>query len=107
MVVSLDKAQRLICASVLGACLALAATPALAENRQDEQELYNQLTLFGDVLEQVRRNYVDAPSDKELIEAALSGMMASLDPHSAICRRKTLKICRLKPKANLAVSALK
>ena len=58
-------------------------SPAAAENRLDEQELYNQLSLFGDVLEQVRRNYVDAPSDKELIEAALSGMMASLDPHSA------------------------
>ena len=57
--------------------------PAYGENRLDEKELYNQLTLFGDVLEQVRRNYVDAPSDKELIEAALSGMMRSLDPHSS------------------------
>ena len=57
--------------------MAVTATPTHGENRQDEQE-YNQLTLFGDVLEQVRRNYVDAPSDKELIEAALSGMMASL-----------------------------
>ena len=70
------KAQRLIGVFIIIAGLALAATPSSAENRQDEQELYNQLTLFGDVLEQVRRNYVDAPSDKELIEAALSGMMA-------------------------------
>ncbi|MGB0699253.1 MAG: S41 family peptidase, partial [Parvibaculales bacterium] len=98
MVVSLDKAQRLICASVLGACLALAATPALAENRQDEQELYNQLTLFGDVLEQVRRNYVDAPSDKELIEAALSGMMASLDPHSAYLPPKNFEDMQVETK---------
>jgi carboxyl-terminal processing protease len=60
----------------------LAMTPALAD-RTDEKELYEQLTLFGDVLEQVRRNYVDAPSDKELIEAALSGLMSSLDPHSS------------------------
>ena len=62
--------------------LALAPQPAMAD-RADEQALYEQLTLFGDVLEQVRRNYVDAPSDKELIEAALSGMMSSLDPHSS------------------------
>ena len=45
--------------------------------------LYEQLTLFGDVLERVRAEYVDAPSDEELIEAALTGMLASLDPHSA------------------------
>ena len=62
--------------------LALAPQTAMAD-RTDEQALYEQLTLFGDVLEQVRRNYVDAPSDKELIEAALSGMMSSLDPHSS------------------------
>ncbi|MEC7512523.1 MAG: PDZ domain-containing protein, partial [Pseudomonadota bacterium] len=45
--------------------------------------LYEQLTLFGDVLERVRAEYVDAPSDEELIEAALTGMLSSLDPHSA------------------------
>ena len=45
--------------------------------------LYEQLTLFGDVLERVRAEYVDTPSDEELIEAALTGMLASLDPHSA------------------------
>ena len=98
MVGSLDKAQRLICASMLAACMALAAKPSLAENRQDEQELYNQLTLFGDVLEQVRRNYVDAPSDKELIEAALSGMMASLDPHSAYLPPKNFEDMQVETK---------
>ena len=98
MVVSLDKAQRLICASMLAACMALAAKSSLAENRQDEQELYNQLTLFGDVLEQVRRNYVDAPSDKELIEAALSGMMASLDPHSAYLPPKNFEDMQVETK---------
>ena len=36
--------------------------------------LYEQLTLFGDVLERVRAEYVDAPSDEELIEAALTGI---------------------------------
>ena len=66
MIISLHKAQRLICASVVSAWLAFAATPSLAENRQDEQELYNQLTLFGDVLK-ARCNYADAP-DKELLK---------------------------------------
>ena len=53
------------------------------EQADDKLALYEQLTLFGDVLERVRAEYVDAPSDEELIEAALSGMLASLDPHSA------------------------
>ncbi len=83
---------------LLGACLAVTATPTHGENRQDEQELYNQLTLFGDVLEQVRRNYVDAPSDKELIEAALSGMMASLDPHSAYLPPKNFEDMQVETK---------
>ena len=73
-------------------------SPAAAENRLDEQELYNQLSLFGDVLEQVRRNYVDAPSDKELIEAALSGMMASLDPHSAYLPPKNFEDMQVETK---------
>ncbi len=78
--------------------MAVTATPTHGENRQDEQELYNQLTLFGDVLEQVRRNYVDAPSDKELIEAALSGMMASLDPHSAYLPPKNFEDMQVETK---------
>ena len=72
---------RAACTALIVALVAF-PHPALAE-RQDEQALYEQLTLFGDVLEQVRRNYVDPPSDKELIEAALSGMLSSLDPHSS------------------------
>ena len=54
-----------------------------ADGDGDQLALYKQLTLFGDVLERVRAEYVDAPSDEELIEAAMTGMLASLDPHSA------------------------
>ncbi len=43
---------------------------------------YRQLDLFGDVLERVRASYVEEVSDKELIEAAIEGMLSSLDPHS-------------------------
>ncbi len=79
--------------------LALLAVPNGAfADKKDEQELYRQLTLFGDVLEQVRRNYVDAPSDKELIEAALSGMMTSLDPHSAYLPPKNFEDMQVETK---------
>lgn len=45
--------------------------------------LYRQLDLFGDVLERVRSDYVEKPSDPELIKNAINGMLSSLDPHSA------------------------
>ncbi len=76
----------------------LASTPAALATQDDERELYEQLTLFGDVLEQVRRNYVDAPSDKELIEAALSGMMTSLDPHSSYMPPKNFEDMQVETK---------
>jgi len=88
-------AKKLITLSFLG----LLAIPQTAlSDEKSEQELYEQLTLFGDVLEQVRRNYVDAPSDKELIEAALSGMMASLDPHSAYLPPKNFEDMQVETK---------
>jgi carboxyl-terminal processing protease len=49
----------------------------------DRANTYRLLTLFGDVLERVRSEYVDPVSDKELMENALSGMLTGLDPHSA------------------------
>ena len=51
-------------------------------------EFYKQLDLFGDVLERVRADYVEKPEDAKLIEAAISGMLTSLDPHSAFLNSK-------------------
>lgn len=47
------------------------------------EETYKLLQLFGNVFERVRADYVEKPSDKELIEAAIQGMLSSLDPHSS------------------------
>ena len=44
---------------------------------------YQQLSLFRDVFERVRSDYVEKPEDTELIEAAINGMLAGLDPHSS------------------------
>ncbi|MGE0255487.1 MAG: S41 family peptidase [Alphaproteobacteria bacterium] len=51
--------------------------------RAADDETFRQLDLFGDVLEQVRSHYVDKVDDKQLIEAAINGMLRSLDPHSS------------------------
>jgi carboxyl-terminal processing protease len=49
----------------------------------DNSGIYQQLDLFGEVLERVRADYVEKPNDKELIESAINGMLAGLDPHSS------------------------
>ncbi|HCK18499.1 MAG TPA: peptidase S41, partial [Thalassospira sp.] len=46
-------------------------------------ETYRLLNLFGDVFEQVKGKYVEDVDDKQLIEAAINGMLTSLDPHSS------------------------
>ena len=48
----------------------------------DANDTYKQLDLFGEVFERVRAEYVEPVSDKQLIEAAINGMLTSLDPHS-------------------------
>lgn len=45
-------------------------------------DTFRQLKLFGDVFERVRAEYVEEVSDQTLIEAAINGMLTSLDPHS-------------------------
>lgn len=49
----------------------------------DDSDVYKQLNLFGEVYERVRNEYVEKVSDKDLIEAAINGMLQSLDPHSS------------------------
>ena len=58
----------------------LGAGPLLA---QSDQSTFRALKLFGDVFERVRAEYVEEIEDEELIEAAISGMLTSLDPHSS------------------------
>ena len=48
-----------------------------------QQDVYKQLNLFGEVYERVRSEYVEQIKDKDLIEAAINGMLQSLDPHSS------------------------
>ena len=49
----------------------------------DKSELYQQLNLFGDVLQRIRRDYVEPVDEKSLMENAINGMLSSLDPHSS------------------------
>ena len=66
----------------------LLAFPLLGPAQQDKSETYRLLELFGDVFERVRVDYVENVSDEALIEAAIQGMLASLDPHSSFLNAK-------------------
>ena len=80
--------RRYLAAGVAGLmALVLPALPVAAE----EAETYRQLDLLGDVFERVRRDYVEEVSDSELIEAAIDGMLSSLDPHSKYLDPKSFK----------------
>ena len=63
---------------------------ASAETPKNTAETYQLLNLFGDVFERVRAEYVEEPTDEKLIEAAITGMLTALDPHSSFLNSKTL-----------------
>jgi carboxyl-terminal processing protease len=54
-------------------------------------DTYRQLSLFGDVFERVRADYVEKPDDSKLIESAINGMLAGLDPHSSYMDAKSFR----------------
>ena len=68
---------------VAGAILATqVAGPLVAQEQERNRSVYQQLDLFGDVFERIRAQYVEDVAPEKLIEAAINGMLTSLDPHS-------------------------
>ena len=61
----------------------LAIPMAVGVRAGSESDTYKQLDVLMDVFQRVRVDYVDKTDDKSLIEGAVSGMLASLDPHSS------------------------
>ena len=79
--------KKIILAALLGGTLGIFTAvkltgPVLAENNSDKADVYEQLDLFGDIFDRIRSEYVEEVDAKELIEAAINGMLTSLDPHS-------------------------
>jgi carboxyl-terminal processing protease len=76
------KRNTLLAISVVAAGLALAPLqPSLAADKNGKE--YEYLQLFGQVFDRIRSDYVDKVDEKRLIEGAIDGMLASLDPHSS------------------------
>ncbi len=83
------KISLVLLGATAGAVLALLATqPRLsvtgsAANAAAMDDIYRQLSLFGDVFERVRADYVEKPDDTKLVQNAINGMLSGLDPHSS------------------------
>jgi carboxyl-terminal processing protease len=65
----------------------LSSTSAVAASA----DTYRQLSLFGDVFEKIRTDYVEKPDEAKLIESAVNGMLTSLDPHSSYMDPKSFR----------------
>ncbi len=78
--------KKLFMAAVSGTVLGLAVTTQVAGPlvaQEADPSIYEQLDLFGDIFERIRSGYVEDVDEKQLIEAAINGMLTSLDPHSS------------------------
>src|SRR5215510_1186324 len=58
-------------------------------NAASAADPYRHLSLFGDVFERVRINYVEKPDEGKLVESAINGMLQGLDPHSSYMDTKS------------------
>ncbi|MSP47951.1 MAG: S41 family peptidase [Alphaproteobacteria bacterium] len=72
---------------------AFLSSPIVAQQSggANTSETYRQLNLFGEIFERVRADFVEKQTDEELIEAAINGMLTSLDPHSGYMNSKTFR----------------
>jgi len=90
------KTSLILLGAAAGAALTLITTqPRLvfdgSSARAAAADTYRQLSLFGDVFERVRADYVEKPDDAKLIESAVNGMLAGLDPHSSYMDAKSFR----------------
>jgi carboxyl-terminal processing protease len=79
--------KKFVMAAAGGALASVLATtqfvgPLLAQETSRPSTVYEQLDLFGDIFERIRAQYVEEVDESDLIEAAINGMLTSLDPHS-------------------------
>ncbi len=78
------------------AILALAALAGSAAAKDEDN--YEHISLFGTVLERIRTDHVAEPEVEALIEAAINGMLSSLDPHSAYLSPRSFKEMQVQSK---------
>jgi carboxyl-terminal processing protease len=74
-----------------GATALLATSSLVPVQAAERKETYRLMELFAEVFEKVRADYVEPVKDEDLVEAALNGMLSSLDPHSSYLNAKNAR----------------
>ncbi|GAB1364958.1 S41 family peptidase [Rhodobacter sp.] len=74
------------------------AGPLIAQNAAHDSSVYEQLDLFGDIFERIRGQYVEPVETDKLVEAAINGMLTSLDPHSSYLSAKDFEDMQVQTK---------
>ena len=90
--------KRLITVSVIAFLLVGAQLVPSGMPEAGSSDTFRQLKLFGDVFERVRAEYVEEVTDQQLIEAAINGMLTSLDPHSGYLDAKKYRDMQVQTK---------
>jgi carboxyl-terminal processing protease len=91
--------MRNIALVLVGAVSGIAALQAFnGATAATNAETYKLLNLFGDVYDRVRADYVEKPDEKKMMEAAINGMLTSLDPHSSYMNAKEFADMNVKTK---------
>src|SRR5262245_24313397 len=89
------KTSLILLGAAAGVAVTLIATqPRImpeARAQTADADTYRQLSLFGDIFERLRADYVEKPDDSKLIESAINGMLAGLDPHSSYMDSKSFR----------------
>src|SRR5271169_3134420 len=90
------KTSLIFLGALAGVALTLAVTQPHALSfgsaaSASASDTYRELNLFGDVFERVRADYVEKPDDSKLVESAINGMLAGLDPHSSYMDPKSFR----------------
>lgn len=91
--------KKFLLAALLGTSAGVLVTtqvagPLLAQESASKSNVYEQLDLFGDIFERIRAQYVEEVDEADLIEAAINGMLTSLDPHSSYLAPKDFDAMR-------------
>src|SRR5690606_34584374 len=90
-----------LCAGAVFGFSGALAGDVMAERRVEEKTAaaaalpWEQARLFAEVYERIKREYVDEVDDQELMEKAVRGMVAALDPHSAFLDSEEFEEMRL------------
>ncbi|MFC3073966.1 S41 family peptidase [Shinella pollutisoli] len=82
------RASLVLVGALMGATAMSVINTATLPAEAAGSSTYRELSIFGDVFERVRAQYVTPPKEDQLIENAINGMLTSLDPHSSYMNAK-------------------